>query len=365
MSTGGIMGRQYGRPGQVITGILGVLVCAGITGAQVGAMGAVFHTFLGTSRVTGIAIGCGIVIAYSAVGGMKAVVMTDIVQFVLLAVGMPVALILGIGRMGGVGGLTSAVPVEHLHLFNEHMTPVALVSLFLSFMLGETLVPPYTQRLLIGRDAQATARGSFYAGLFSIPFFAITGALGLVALALRPELDSNQALPFVVNELLPVGIRGFVIAGVISIVMSSADSFLNAASVALVTDVINPFRRQDLSDQTGLRVMKITTLVVGVGAVGFALRIENVLDILLFAYNFWAPVVLVPLLAVLLGVKATTRTFLAGASGGVIGLSIWHWLLKDPAGVDALVVGVFANLLVFSLVHWIGTRAGEPVKASA
>ena len=353
ISVGGIMHRQYGRAGQVITGLLGVLVCAGITGAQVGAMGAVFNTFLGTSRMMGIIIGCSIVIAYSTVGGMKAVVMTDVLQFLLLSIGMPLALWLGVRHVGGIDSLIQSVPAGHMKLFSENMTPIALASLFLSFVLGETLVPPYAQRLLLGRNARATAEGSLYAGLFSIPFFAVTGMLGLVALAIRPDLDSNQALPFVVNTLLPVGLRGLVVAGVISIVMSSADSFLNAASVSLICDVINPLRKTELSDRKGLWVAKITTLLVGLGAVVFAIKIENVLDILLFTYNFWAPVVLVPLVAVLLGVRANTKTFLVGAFCGVATLSIWHWLLKDPQGVDGLVVGVLANLVAFSAMHHI------------
>ena len=353
ISVGGIMRRQYGKTGQVITGVLGVLVCAGITGAQVGAMGAVFNTFLGVSRVAGIAIGCGIVIAYSTVGGMRAVVLTDLIQFVLLGVGMPLALWFGFRQVGGYAALAQAVPAGHLRLFSDQMTPIALISLFLSFMLGETLVPPYVQRLLIGRNARATAEGSLYAGLFSIPFFAITGMLGLVALAIRPDLDSNQSLPFVIQTLLPAGIKGLVIAGMIGIVMSSADSFLNAASVALIGDVINPLRRRELSDRQGLWVAKAATLLVGLGAVVFAMKIENVLDILLFSYNFWAPVVLVPLVATLIGVKANRKTFLVGSFCGVAALSIWHWLFKDPQGIDGLVVGVIANLVAFSAMHRI------------
>lgn len=357
ISVGGIMRRQYGRTGQVITGLLGMMVCAGITGAQVGAMGTVFHTFVGTSREWGIAIGCGIVIAYSTFGGMNSVVVTDILQFVLLAISMPLALWLGIRHVGGTEALVQAVPAGHLSLFS-HMTPVALVSLFLSFVLGETLVPPYVQRLLIGKGPRAVAEGSLFAGLFSIPFFAVTGMLGLVAVAIKPDLNSNQALPFVVNTLLPVGLKGFVVAGIISIVMSSADSFLNAAAVALIGDVINPLRKTELSDRVGLWVAKIATLLVGLGAVLFAMKIENVLDILLFTYNFWAPVVLVPLVATILGVKATRKTFLVGAFCGVVALAIWHWLLKDPQGIDGLVVGVIANLVAFSAMHRIDVVTG-------
>lgn len=289
---------------------------------------------------------------------MRAVVLTDILQFSLLGIGMPLALWIGIRHVGGFVALEQAVPAGHLNLFNEHTTPIALVSLFLSFMLGETLVPPYVQRLLIGRNARATAEGSLYAGLFSIPFFAVTGLLGLVAVAIQPTLDANQALPFVIKTLLPVGLRGLVIASVISIVMSSADSFLNAASVALIGDVVNPLRRRPVSDRTGMRLAKLTTLGVGLGAVWFAMKIENVLDILLFSYNFWAPVILVPLVATLIGVKANRKTFLVGAFCGVVSLSIWHWLLNDPQGIDGLVVGVIANLVAFSAMHRIDRLVG-------
>ncbi len=353
ISVGDVMEINYGKSGRIITGVLGLLVCMGITGAQVGAMGAVFEQFTGMSRNVGILAGCGIVIAYTTAGGMRAVVRTDVIQFFLLAVGIPLMLFLGLQEVGGIDGLQARVPASHLSLSNVHMTPMMVFSLFLSFMIGETLVPPYLQRLLLGKDARATAEGTLYSALFSIPFFAVTGLIGLVALALTPDLQGNAPMPYVVQHILPVGLRGLVIAGIISIVMSSADSFLNSSSVTLVNDVIKPLSSRPISDRAGLILARVTTLVVGVGSVWFALRIENVLDILLFSYNFWAPVVLVPMAATLLGVKARPKTFLAGAFCGVVTLVIWHWFLKDPGGVDGLVIGVLANLVAFASMHHI------------
>ncbi len=351
------MGLDYGRSGQVITGLLGVLVCAGITGAQVGAIGVVFHEFLGISRELGIYIGCGIVIAYTTIGGMRAIVLTDVIQFLLLGIALPLALFLGLRMVGGVSGLQETLPPAHFAVFGENMPPLMLGSLFLSFCVGETLVPPYMQRLLIGRNPRETSEGTLYSGLFSIPFFAITGMIGLVALALAPDLNPNQAMPFVIKTVLPVGLRGLAVAGVVSIVMSSADSFLNAASVSLINDVVTPLRKSALSEKRGLIVAKITTLAVGVLAVVFAMRIENILDILLFSYNFWAPVVLVPLLAVLMGYKASTKTFLVGALCGLTSLILWRWVLGDPGGVDGLVIGVGANLVAFAGMHRIDRSA--------
>jgi SSS family solute:Na+ symporter len=295
-------------------------------------------------------IGCGIVIAYTTIGGMRAIVLTDIFQFIALAVAIPLTLYLGIQAVGGWDAALAAIPADHLEIPGSAMTAVAFVSLFLTFLLGETLVPPYLQRLYIGKDARNTARGTLLSGVFSIPFFAITGAIGLVALAMDPDLDPNTALPFVINAVLPVGLKGLVIAGVISIVMSSADSFLNSAAIALTKDVVEPLRKEKLTTEQALLLAKIATLAVGVLAVVFAISIESVLDILIYAYQFWAPIILVPLLGVLLGVRADLRSFLAGAGAGILGALLWDQLLKEVTGFDGLVIGVLCNLIAFGFM---------------
>ena len=144
------------------------------------------------------------------------------------------------------------------------MTLLAFISLFLTFVLGETLVPPYVQRLFIGKDAKHVARGTMLSGIFSIPFFTIAGCIGLVALTIAPDLDPNKSLPYVVNTVLPIGLKGLVIAGIISIVMSSADSFLNSAAIAFTHDVVKPLREENLSEKHELLLSKIVTLFVGV-----------------------------------------------------------------------------------------------------
>jgi SSS family solute:Na+ symporter len=83
ISVGDIMATAYGKVGRVITGLCALFLCAGIVGAQVGAMGIVFNVFYGIDRDWGILIGCGTVILYTTFGGMRAVVATDIVQFLI------------------------------------------------------------------------------------------------------------------------------------------------------------------------------------------------------------------------------------------------------------------------------------------
>lgn len=355
ISVGGIMGQSYGKFSQVTTGVFGVLLCAGIMGAQVGAMGYVFNLFLGIDKLLGILIGCGIAIAYSTVGGMRAVVFTDIMQFVVLGIGIPLALFLGLDKAGGIDAVIQAAGPERLAPLGG-MGLLAFGSLFLTFLLGETLVPPYVQRLMIGRSVMHTARGTLWSGLFSIPFFAISGGIGLVALTLAPDLDPNMALPYVIQQALPIGLRGLVVAGIISVVMSSADSFLNGAAVCLTSDVVLPLRKTPLSERAQLNLAKTANLITGLVAIVFAMTIKSVLGILMYAYNFWAPVILPPLALAFFGLRASSSVFLAAAVAGLAGTVAWNTLLGAPAGIDGLIVGVACNAVVF-LAGWKATGA--------
>jgi len=96
ISPGDVMEENFGKTGKVVTGIFSVLLCAGILGAQVGAIGYIFNLFLGIPTLWGILIGVGIVLIYDFIGGMRAVVATDVLQFCVLVVGIPLALFFGI-----------------------------------------------------------------------------------------------------------------------------------------------------------------------------------------------------------------------------------------------------------------------------
>ena len=360
ISVGDIMYENYGNFAKIVTGILSIILCAGILGAQVGAIGYIFNVFLNIPQLYGILVGCGIVIVYSTIGGMRSVVFTDIVQFFILSIGIAMTLIFGYFHVGGWSTIAESVPATHFTFLGTDTTLVHFISLFLTFLLGETLIQPYVQRLFLSKDATHTVRGTFWSGIFSFPFFAITGLIGIIALTIDPDLNPNLSMPFVIMEVLPVGLKGLVIAGVISIVMSSADSFLNGASVAFTHDVVKPLRSKEMDEKKELIVARIFNIFVGILAVIVAIKIKSILDILIYSYNFWSPVMLVPLVAAILGVKANVKHFIAGALAGILGVIIWNFALNNPGGFDGLIVGVFCNFFVFFIAYFIeGKKKGK------
>lgn len=345
-TVGGIIGRCYGRPARILTGIFSFLCCAGVVGAQVETMGIVFQVLLGIPPTFGSLLGCCVVLIYSTFGGMQSVIVADILQFALLAVGMPVLLAAGLYRAGGLEEVLACLPPEYLNPFNG-TTPAGFVSLFCCMMLGEALVPPYTQRLLIGKNSRSTARGTVLSGLFSIPFFVITGLIGLTAYVLEASSQAATAMPELIRAVLPTGVRGVVMAAMVSIMLSAADSFLNSASISLVCDTLMPLR-PGMTGRQQLRALRLTNLLTGIAAVAVSYAVPDVFGILILAYSFWSPLVLVPLAAGFLGVRSNGRAFRYALLTGLVLTVMWNFVLGKPFGIDGSVIGVLGNLAVFT-----------------
>lgn len=346
-TVGGLIGMSYGRAARVLTGLFSFICCAGVVGAQMGAMGTMFNTLLGIPPKFGILIGCGIVMLYSTTGGLQSIIIADIVQFFMLAIGMPLLLAIGLHRAGGASAVFSSVPPEYLNPFNG-TTIAGFLSLFLTLMFGEALAPPYTQRLLIGKDPKGTARATVLSGFFSIPYFIITGMIGMTAYTLHVTNDPATAMPSLMQAVMPVGARGLVMASMVSIILSAADGFLNGASVGLVCDTMLTLRPH-MSDRAQLWWLRAVNLATGIMAVAVAFVLPNIFNILLLAYSFWCPLILVPLAAALLGVKSSGRAFRRALLAGLIASLTWNYLLHKPWDINGAVVGMLCNLIVFTV----------------
>ncbi|WP_330924520.1 sodium:solute symporter family protein [Candidatus Sororendozoicomonas aggregata] len=353
VSVGDIMEKAYGKPGKVFAGVFGMLVCTGILGAQANAMGQIINTFFEGPPYVGTFIGFGFIVLYCTTGGMKAVVYTDVIQFLLLAIALPVLFYIGLQHVGGWHEVVEQTPVTFTAPSETPSFWFILTPLFLTFMLGETTVPPYAQRLLMAKNPEITRRATLLSGFLSAPFFLLAGALGLIALVINPDINGNQAIPFLAETLLSPGWKGLVIAGLIAIVMSSASSFLNAAAICAVNDVIMPLRKAAINPSSLLWVVRIITLVVGAFSLLFALSFQNAMDALVYAYNFWSPLILIPLLAVILDVSTSQRQLWGSIVVSLLAMFICQQVPWWGGKLSTTVVGVVASLLSFlALKRW-------------
>ncbi|UTV30730.1 sodium:solute symporter family protein [Photobacterium atrarenae] len=348
-TVGDIMEYHYGVPARIFTGVFSLLFCVGILGAQALAIGTVFNILLGVDVVTGIVIGMVVVLVYSTMGGMWAVIQTDVIQFVMLGFFLPLTMYIGIELVGGPGNLVASIPELHFSVMGEYSWGVFL-SIFIAFLLGETLVPPYTQRALAAPDSRNAKIGYTVAGAFGVLFCFVSSTIGIISFVLYPDTSPDQALPTLIRNALPVGLTGLVLASLLAVVMSTADSYLNSASVVFVKDIYTRFYEPNCPEEKKLKLERGVNLVIGLGAIAFALMATDIIDALLMSYALWAPTILIPFMAgVLLDIKCNRSAILAILAGAVV-TSCWKWGpwdLQGITGLSALIAGVVANISVF------------------
>ncbi|WP_197379657.1 sodium:solute symporter family protein [Mycolicibacterium mengxianglii] len=358
---GDVMDAHYGKPARLVTGGLSILLCTGILGAQALAIGTVVNATLDIPPTPAILIGMTVTVLYSAAGGAWAVIQTDLLQFVFLGILIPVTLLIGLHAVGGPSALLDALPADHLSVLGDYSL-MKFVGLFAAFLLGETLVPPYAQRTFSTPDSSHARKGFVTAGIFSFFFYFIAASIGAVALVLYPDIDPDSALPTVVTNLMPVGLLGLLVAALLAVVMSTASSYLNSSAVVFTDDLYRPLTKQEPSARKRLNMERGLSVLVGAGATLFALTVPSIVDALLYSYTLWAPTMIVPLLgAVVFGIRSAPAALSGIASGAVVTV-VWQWVLGSPFGLDGLIPGVVANLVVFSAVA-VATNKKYPRRA--
>jgi len=345
------MEKHYGKSVKLLTGILSVGLCTGILGGQALALGTMFNVILDIPPIYGILIGMGAVILYTSFGGVWAVIQTDVVQFVLLGVILPVALILGLFAVGSTDTLVEKIPDVHLTFLGDWKL-THFIGLFITFLLGEALIPPYTQRIFSSKDPESSRKGYMMSGFFSFGFFFITGSLGLIAYVLYPTIQTDQALPTIVRNLLPVGVTGLAVAALLAVIMSTASSFLNATTVSFMQDIYLPFlSRKKHSEKHDLLMERVLTLIVGVGSLVFALSVPSIIAALEYSYYLWAPTIVFPLV---MGIMWKFRNATAGLSSIVVGAIVtltWTFVLHEPFSLSGVVPGFIANIISFFIAY--------------
>jgi signal transduction histidine kinase/Na+/proline symporter/CheY-like chemotaxis protein len=353
ISVGDIMGNLYGREAKVITGVAGMFLSMGYIGAQIAGTGYVLNNFFGIDTNLGIMIGAGIVIIYSAFGGIRSVTATDVLQFAAIVVVIPIMATIAVGKAGGYPAILENIAPEKLIIFVPGLDKYELIFTLLVFIVP-FLNPAIVQRLLLAKDSNDVARSFKIAGILDIAFYFLVGSIGLSAFMLAPDIDPNNAFFYIIENTLPIGIKGIAIVGLLAVIMSTADSYLNVASISLIHDTIKPLK-PDLSDKTALLLSKIASVVFGIGGIAMATSHSNIIDIAHAALDFWGPIVVMPLLLGILGFRGSKRTFYSSVAVGVLTYLILKNITSpNVLGISrALLPSMLANAATFLFMYYM------------
>ncbi|MCG8649377.1 MAG: sodium:solute symporter family protein [Pirellulales bacterium] len=304
------------------------------------ALGTTFGTVLDLDTPTSILISAAVAISYTVMGGLWSVAYTDVIQLLMMLLGLAIAVPYAVMTVGGAEAVYEAASTK-MPAFPRGTELWLWFDIALLLCLGGIPWQVYFQRVLAARDERSAARLSLVAGLgcllMAIPAV-IVGAVGLTAdwsatdAGTAPE--PNVVLPYVLNYLTPDFVATVGLAAVAAAVMSSIDSSILSASSMFVWNVYRPRFRPGAGDRELRRTLRVTIVAIGTAATLLALSVQSV-------YTLWylcadlVYVVLFPQLVMALYCKRSNRRgALAGTAvsltlrlgGGEPALGIPAWI---------------------------------------
>lgn len=359
----------------LLAGIISAIGYLGFTSSQLLAGAKLASaTFTDLNLTQALVIMGVIAVVYTVAGGLKAVIYTDTVQWIILMAGLVfIGIPLGFFAVGGMEGIRAEVRPEFLQLSNVSWPQLVNwgVTIIPIWFVGMTLY----QRIYACRDEQTARRAWYTAGLFEYPIMAFMGVLlGLFARVGAdqgmfvdlgygdPEaMDAEMGLPLLLRTVLPAGLTGLMLSAYFSAIMSTADSCLMAASGNVVTDILERFMPLKGNEKKTLRYSQVATLLIGSVALLIAMSMENVLELMLLSYAFMVSGLFVPVIGGMYWKRSTPiAAFWAMLLGGGTTLLLILTQYQLPYELDANIAGISISALSFIILSYLTPQPASP-----
>ncbi|HVO74681.1 MAG TPA: sodium:solute symporter [Ignavibacteriaceae bacterium] len=302
--------------------------------------GLLFYKVFGLSIYASAIIILLITGLYSVIGGAAAVIRTHAFQAVLILLGAAILTIFGLHEVGGFSGLREKLPVDYFNMFKPVSDPDfpwtgiifgAPIIAFWYWCADHYIV----QKILSAKSINDARRGTLLAAFLKIfPIFILV-LPGLIAAALFPQITGDEAYPtLLASDILPVGIKGFVVAGLLAAVMSSLGSVFNVTSALVTNDFYKP-RHPEASDRKLVLIGRLSTTAIVITAILCVPLVKLVgSQIYIFLQSVQAfispPITAVFLFGILMK-KATSKA------------ALWTLIIGEAFGVSRLIVEVLNN----------------------
>jgi len=365
LTTGDLFEARFDRRTGLLAAVVVGLAWFTFVGGQIIAGGKLLQVTLNINLTVAVVLSGAIILAYTAMGGLKAVIYTDVFQMFVLMIGIIfIAVPIGLYKVGGWDAIVthfSASPqTASLVEWGAVGWKQALGWFFAIFPVWFISIAAM-QRIVAARDEKTARRAFLLTGVpIEWPLFAIGSTIiGMLARMLFPDLaDAELATPMVIMHLLPAGVAGIVIAAYIAAVMSSADSALIGPVAIFTNDIYRKQINPGASEARLVGVARITTLTLGVLAIGMAYLVPNILDLILYAYTFGAAGIFFPMLGLLFWRGTTAR----GAFWSMIlgGTSAVAWAMAgEPMGFAASYTGWVIGLPTLIVVSLLTEHSAD------
>ncbi|MFB8032560.1 sodium:solute symporter [Streptomyces sp. NPDC056004] len=347
---------RYGGRAGIISGVVMWAYTLMLAVTSTIAYATIFDVLFDMNRTVAIILGGAIVVAYSTLGGMWSITLTDMVQFVVKTIGVLLLLLpIAVIKAGGFSEMKAKLPTEYfdpLGIGGETIFTYVLIYTF-GMLIGQDI----WQRVFTARSDKVARIGGTVAGTYCL-IYAIAGAvIGTAAKVMYPTLPSaDSAFATIVKDELPIGVRGLVLAAALAAVMSTSSGALIACATVANNDIWSRLRgavsrggEAVEGEHDEVKGNRVFILIMGVAVILIAIALNNVVEALTVAYNLLVGGLLVPILGGLLWRRGTAAGALTAVSVGglaVIGLMAGYGILAN----EPVYYGLLASLAAYVIV---------------
>ncbi|MCW2898157.1 MAG: Na+/galactose cotransporter [Streptosporangiaceae bacterium] len=300
--------RRFNRPTQQLNAITFAVAQVLIAGINLYALALVMRALLGWPLPLAIVVAAAFVLAYITLGGLSSAIYNEVLQFFVILAGLVPLTFIGLRKVGGLSGLgdklrSSALGEGGLHAWQgagvgSH-NPMAANWIGLIFGLGFVLSFGYwttnfaeVQRGLSARNTNAARLTPIVAAYPKLVIPAVTVIPGMIALVLFPQLgtayDYNDAIPLLMNDLLPNGVLGIALTGLIASFMAGMAANVSGFNTVFTYDIWKANFAKDRPDEHYIKVGRWVTVAGVIGGIGTAFIAAGFSNIMNYMQSLFA-----------------------------------------------------------------------------
>ena len=309
-----VMEKLYGKSAGFVTVLVAIIEAIGFICVQAIAVGAMCEYFFGMSFSLGVFIGYVIISVYCMVGGIRGIMTIDIYQFMIFFLIIPIAYAVVSSRFNGVEQIILNIPKSTFEFDFSFKNVIILLSFMMASLLPE-ISPPFMQRYLM-LSATPKKLKTVFQNLFfiSIPFMLSICVIAYIMKANEVGLTENVIFRFI-SHYVPIGIKGVMIVGLLAVIMSTSDSYLNSTSVIITKDFIKVLF-PNLTDKQELRTLRLFILVISL--IPLLLISNNLFQTTRIFRAFGIQMIVIPFFAGLYDFQPRKKSFAFGILFGVL-----------------------------------------------
>ena len=299
---------RYGKTAGLFHSILTIVSMVGLVAAQLKASATVVEVMTGLDYNTSLLIVAAVITIYSMLGGLWGVALTDILQLLLIVIGMTAAIPCALHMSGGWRVIQGSLAENTLNLTGGIGGWTEILGYILLFLTAFTVGEEVASGFFAASNNKAARKGAWIAGVIVIAFSAIPVILGVIMQSMYNnnllnygvvqalDMDAKYALPALAVKSMPSVIVGVLFAGILAATMSSADSSLLGAGSVYSHDIYHVFVNPEASQEKVVGVARVTMVFVMTLSFFAAIYGGNILTILAFSFGIRAAGTFVPYL---------------------------------------------------------------------